>query len=84
MRIINRSFIVILIMTYLFLSHTIVQSKVLFYDDFDDGKIEISTSLKITLANGWRKVVLLPKPTQHLAITPIWSWQEILRNHTLV
>jgi len=40
MRIINRSFVVILIMVCLFLLHTIVQSKVLFYDDFDDGKID--------------------------------------------
>jgi len=39
-RIINRSFVVTLIMVCLFLLHTIVQSKVLFYDDFDDGKID--------------------------------------------
>ena len=40
MRIVNWPFVLILITACLFLSQSTVQSKVLFYDNFDDGKID--------------------------------------------
>ena len=40
MKMVNRFFVLMSIMVYLFLAHSVMQGKVLFYDDFDDGKID--------------------------------------------
>ena len=40
MKMVNRFFVLMLIMVYLFFAHSVMQGKVLFYDDFDDGKID--------------------------------------------
>ena len=46
MKVVNQSFVSILLITCFFLSLAFVEAKVLFYEDFNDGKIDKKHELK--------------------------------------
>ena len=80
MRIVNWPFVLILITACLFLSQSTVQSKVLFYDNFDDGKIDKKYEFKNHPGKWVEKGGVIsqtePKPGDHTYLVMAGDFKE--------
>ena len=82
MRIVNWPFVLILITACLFLSQSTVQSKVLFYDNFDDGKIDKKYEFKNHPGKWVEKDGVIsqtePKPGDHTYLVMAGDYLQVL------